>query len=406
MEKFNYYFNTKNRINEALSVQITKANMDSILFNLVWDVYYNISNDEDVIIDYVVKWMKQRTNIFHLSTYAKTLRSYIRRMKKMPWRDITDTVKIRKSELDYISSFNDIKKEKILFCYLAIAKFKDMSREYPTHWEDENDVTVFKMAKVPIPAKDRDYFINEIINGEPKALISLNYKNDDTSKRIDYISDDENDPVVLELDESNYYELAFTYLNWKENGGYKKCRNCGRLFRVRKNVIGKNSCGIGEQMEESLYCRKCTPTYEPEHKGKDIMDPNYNPKKINCDKCGKEVYLENYTDSRSLYCEDCRRIVHNECERKSYVPVENKVIVCVDCGKEFEVSSLASKTCRCKDCQKLADYTPMGKKIVICIDCGKEFEIDSKNNKTCRCLDCQKEFIKQYDRRRKQYAKH
>lgn len=315
MEKFNYYFNTKNRINAALSEPITKANMNSILFNLVWDAYYNISSEESDIIEYVIDWMQGKTNIFHLSAYAKTLRGYIKKMKKMPWRNITDTVKVRKSELDYISSFNDVKKEKILFCYLAIAKFKDMSREKPTHWEDEDDVTVFKMAKVPIPAKDRDYFINDLLNGEPKALISLNYKNDDMSKRIDYISDDENDPVVLELDESNYYELAFTYLNWKEHGGYKKCRSCGRLFRVRKNVIGKNICGVGEQMEEALYCRKCAPSYKPMYKGNDEMSLEYEPKKIVCIDCGKEIYLENYMASKTCRCDICQREATKKAKR-------------------------------------------------------------------------------------------
>jgi DNA-directed RNA polymerase subunit RPC12/RpoP len=314
MEKFNYYFNTKNRINATLSEPITKANMNSILFNLVWDAYYNISQEEDTIISYVVDWMQSRTTIFHLSAYAKTLRGYIKKMKKMPWRNITDTVKIRKSELDYISSFNDIKKEKILFCYLAIAKFKDMSREYPTHWEDEDDVTVFKMAKVPIPAKKRDYFINDLINCEPQALISLSYKNDDTSKRIDYISDDENDPIVLELDESNYYELAFTYLNWKENGGYKKCLNCGRLFRA-KTAKSNNDKSKTNEMNRMQYCRHCSPIYEPEYKGKDDMALDYEPKKIICADCGKEIYLENYMASKTYRCEICQHEANKKAKR-------------------------------------------------------------------------------------------
>lgn len=320
MEKFNYYFNTKNRIVAALSEPITKSNMNSILFNLVWHAYYNISMDESDIVDYVEDWMKERTTIFHLAAYAKTLKSYIKKMKKMPWRDIRDTVKVRKSELDYILSFNDIKKEKILFCYLAIAKFKDMSRQHPTHWEDEDDVTVFKMAKVPIPAKDRDYFINELINGEPKALISLNYKNDDTSKRIDYISDDENDPVVLELDESNYYELAFTYLNWKENGGYKKCRSCGRLFRVRKNAIGKNVTSSGERNNNALYCKGCSQKNEPKYKGKDILALDYEPRKIECIDCGQTVYIDNYKNNITCRCTDCQyeanKLAKREWKRK------------------------------------------------------------------------------------------
>lgn len=312
MEKFNYYFNTRERINAALDIPVNKATIPSILFNLVWDAYYNISTDEQVIVAYIERWMEQRTHIFHLSAYAKIINSYIKKMKDMPWRDIQDTVKIRKSELDYILSFNDIKKEKLLFCYLAIAKFMDMSRKSPSHWENESDITVFKMAHITIPAKERDYFINELINGEPKALIYMNYKNDDTSKRIDYVSDDEDDPIVLELDESNYYELAFTYLNWKNDGGYKKCKNCGKLFRVRYNSMGKNDKNKNELNEEALYCRSCAPKYDLKYNGKDKMALDYEPKKIICVDCGEEVYLDSYMDTKTCRCKDCNVVYQKE----------------------------------------------------------------------------------------------
>ena len=306
MEKLNYYFNTRERIDVALNVPVNKATIPSILFNLVWNAYYNISTDEQVIVTYIERWMEQKTHIFHLSAYAKIIKSYIKKMKDMPWRDIQDTVKIRKSELDYIVSFNDIKKEKLLFCYLAIAKFMDMSRKSPSHWENESDITVFKMARITIPAKERDYFINELINGEPKAAIYMNYKNDDTSKRIDYISDSEDDPVVFELDESNYYELAFTYLNWKNGGGYKKCKGCGKLFRIRYNSMSKNDKNKNELNEESLYCRSCMPKYDSKYKGKDETALNYAPKKIICVDCGEEVYLENFMASKTCRCGQCQ----------------------------------------------------------------------------------------------------
>lgn len=323
MEKFNYYFNTRARIDTALSVDINKATMPSILFNLIWDVYYNISKDEDEIVKYIIDWMRVRTNIFHLSSYAKIIKSNIKKMKDMPWRDIQDTVKIRKSELDYISSFNDIKKEKLLFCYLAIAKFNDMSRKVPSHWESEKDTTVFKMAHLNIPATERDYFIYDLIHGEPKAAIYLNFKNDDTSKRIDYISDDENDPVILELDESNYYELAFTYLNWKNGGGYKKCKNCGKLFKVRGNTVGKHTDSTN-QNNNALYCRTCGPKYEPKYKGKDRTSLDYEPRKIICIDCGEEVYLESYKDSRTCRCDECKKIERQRINKEYYEKIKIK----------------------------------------------------------------------------------
>ena len=319
MEKFNYYFNTQSRIDDVLNGAINKSTMNSVIFHLIWYAYYNISKDEHEIVNYIESWMKDKTGAFHLSAYAKTIRRTINKMDKIPWRNIKDTVKIRQSELEYISSFNDIKKEKLLFCYLAIAKFMDMSRDNPNHWESEKDSVVFKMARVTIPAKDRDYYIYDMINDSHGAKIYLNYKNDDTSKRIDYISDNEGDPVMLELDESNYYELAYTYLNWKNGGGFKKCKNCGRLFRVKGNI--DNNKSKTNELNRTQYCRRCSTIYEPKYKGKDEMSLDYEAKKVICVDCGDEFYVESYKDTETCRCKDCNLIyqrARNAKKNKAY----------------------------------------------------------------------------------------
>lgn len=305
MEKFNYYFNTKRKIDDVLEGPINKATITSVLFNLIWYAYYNVGKDEKTIVDFVQKWMEKRTNIFHLSAYAKYIRTNIKKMDKMPWRDIQDTVKVKKSELDYISSFNDIKKEKLLFCYLAVAKFMDMSRSAPTHWESESDAAIFKMARVNIPVSERDFYINELINKD-QAAIHLAYRSDDLSKRIDYISDKEDDPVVIEMDENNYHELAYTYLNWKNGGGYKKCKSCGKLFKIKGTLIGKDSAATTGRPNNSQYCRCCSPKYELKYKGKSDQSLDYEPKKVICIDCGEEFYLDNYMAGRTYRCKECQ----------------------------------------------------------------------------------------------------
>ena len=40
-------------------------------------------------------------------------------------------------------------------------------------------------------------------------------------------------------------------------------------------------------------------------------------------------------------------------------------------------------------------------KFIQCIDCGEWIEVDIKDNRTHRCPRCQKEYIKEYDRKRK-----
>ena len=50
MEKFNYYFNTQDRINQALGMPVNKSTMPSIIFNLIWYAYYNVSTEERDIV--------------------------------------------------------------------------------------------------------------------------------------------------------------------------------------------------------------------------------------------------------------------------------------------------------------------------------------------------------------------
>ena len=156
----------------------------------------------------------------------------------------------------------------------------------------------------------------------------MNKKNDDTSKRIDYISDDENDPIVLELDESNYYELAYTYLNWKNNGGYKKCKKCGRLFRVSTSPAKKSKQSNNEKGCKSQLCWDCVIKYEPQYKGKNVMADDYEPKMIPCVDCGELVLIENYKDTETCRCEKHREMhlkeIKSEQNRRYYQSVKNQ----------------------------------------------------------------------------------
>lgn len=74
------------------------------------------------------------------------------------------------------------------------------------------------------------------------------------------------------------------------------------------------------------------------------------------------------------------------------------IIRCAECGILVRGNKAGTK----RYCSSCAAYTPQETKTIICIDCGKEIEIDSKNNKTRRCKECQKEYVRKYDRERKQ----
>lgn len=71
-------------------------------------------------------------------------------------------------------------------------------------------------------------------------------------------------------------------------------------------------------------------------------------------------YLKYLGDKKIRRCVECgiyfvkKENAQTHCKNcKGYIAQETKIIACVDCGKEFEVSSLNTKTCRCDGCQKI-----------------------------------------------------
>lgn len=73
-----------------------------------------------------------------------------------------------------------------------------------------------------------------------------------------------------------------------------------------------------------------------------------------------------------------------------------KFIKCAECG--IITRATAHNKRYCKDC---AGYQPIVSKIIKCCDCGIEFEVKGSVKNKKRCDKCQREYIREYDRQRK-----
>jgi hypothetical protein len=87
-------------------------------------------------------------------------------------------------------------------------------------------------------------------------------------------------------------------------------------------------------------------------------------------------------------------------QKEYYGVKEHKTYNRCECGILFEKNNNKQKYC--KDCSQ---YKPIETKIIICIDCGKELEVDARNMKTSRCSSCQNEKDKQRKREWKRNKK-
>ena len=163
---------------------------------------------------------------------------------------LVEHIYITQSELDFIVSLNDIKLEKIAFVILCLAKYHNEVSE------DADNCIYFKlneiknMARINMGKVDFEYFYNNLYD-----CGALQENNSPTSKIqiLNFVSTDVNDPVILELQEVDYLELAYVYLSWKHKGqGYARCQKCNRLMKQGKTKPRK-------------YCEECAKEAEREN---------------------------------------------------------------------------------------------------------------------------------------------
>lgn len=271
----NFKFNDRADIESKISINYAnQENPEETIRELARYNYHVYGMKKEDNYDAILGYMRKNCTDFYEEKYFKTIYRNIASAKKYKFRDVSN-VKITQSEIDKITSLNDIRKEKIAFVLLAVAKY------YNNVSDDNNNrmyisiSDLFKMARVSIPCKERATYLHFAYeNGMlvEHTLVGTNLK------VVGFV--DDNSEVVMELGEGDYKELAYTYLNYK-NGGYKACKSCGRLFKMHKSSPGR------------LYCKECGHTVE-----------RIEFKIIKCVDCGTDVVV-NTSNVETNRCNSC-----------------------------------------------------------------------------------------------------
>ena len=229
-----------------------KSIMAKIRYVTRYLVHSALKSDDDVYKE-VVEWLKLNHNNFDESSYSNVISDAIKAASKYPFY-IIDNIKITRSELDVISSLDNLRAEKILFVLLCMAKHQSMCNGFTNGLVKYSITDLCKTARVSVPADDREYILHEIVQ---KGLLDYPKKNNTQCLIVNFINIDE---VVLELDEIDCQELAYVYLNWKNDGkGYTRCQKCNRWMKQSKTKPKKycEECGRIVQIEQKrLWAEK------------------------------------------------------------------------------------------------------------------------------------------------------
>ena len=234
-----------------------------------------------------VKWANRYCKNFDESCYSNLVADAVKKAHKTPFYYI-DSLKITKSELEAISSLNDLRAEKVLFVLLCMAKQQSVAYGFTNGLVRYSITDLCKTARISVPADDREYILYRIIQhgalGYPK-------KNNTKCLIVNFI--DNADEVVLDLNDLDCEELAYIYLNWKNNGkGYTRCEWCGKIMKQSKK-------------QHNRFCHECI----------DIVgDVSDNMKAIQCVDCGKIVHVS-VMNTETNRCEECYKEYRKQCVR-------------------------------------------------------------------------------------------
>lgn len=215
-----------------------KSIMSKIRYITRYLLYVKNKTDEEIYKDTIV-WMSKHHNNFDESYYSNLISSVITQAHKYPFYNI-ENIKITKSELDIISSLDNLRAEKVLFVLLCMAKQQSVSNGFTNGLVKYSITELCKMARISVPSEDREYILYDIVK---KGFLGYPKKNNTQCLIVNFINDE--DEAALTLDEIDCQELAYIYLNWKNDGkGYTRCQKCNRLIKQSKTRPRK-------------YCEEC-----------------------------------------------------------------------------------------------------------------------------------------------------
>ena len=260
---------------------------------------YTKNKSDDEVYKETVEWLIKYHNNFEESYYSNLISDAIKKAHNYPFYKI-DNIKITQLELDIISSLDNLRAEKILFVLLCMAKQQSVSMGFTNGLVKYSMTDLCKMARISVPSDEREYILYHIVQ---HGFIGCPKKNDTKCLIVNCIDNDGD--VVLELDETDCQELAYVYMNWKNNGvGYGRCEYCKRLMKKSKT-------------NPKRFCESCSQLFG------NIPDD----KKVTiCIDCGNPVCVSIF-DSATCRCEKCQADIRKDTYNKYNAKRRGKEII-------------------------------------------------------------------------------
>lgn len=275
----NFLFNEQSAIEKMIQMKIVENdNVFITARDLARYNYFICEMNNDDNYKSVLKYLQSNGQNINEENVYQIIDDCVKKAKKYQFQQVNE-VCITKSEMNFIEQLNDIKKEKIAFVLLASAKYYDAVRGVHKHTAYMGNSDICKLARITIPASERNVFMQFAYDD---GILSRHSRAASTEKKVLFVSQDNNDKTILRLEESDFKDLAYTYLAYKTPHKFRRCVTCRRWIRIDSG--------------NRRLCKECADKGSEE---KNII------KEIQCEDCGKPTYVS-LLNTKTCRCEECQ----------------------------------------------------------------------------------------------------
>ena len=283
----NFLFNEQSAVEKLISMKnVDNDNVFTTIKDLARYNHFVLGIDDNESYKSILKYLKANGDNINEESVYQIINDCVKKAKKYPFMQV-DEVSITQSELDFIVNLNDIKREKIAFVLLAAAKYYDAVRGAQRHTAYMRNSDICKLARVTIPVEERNVFMQFAYD---LGVLSRHSRASSTEKKVLFVSQKDDDKVVLRLQESDYKDLAYTYLAYKTPHMFRRCVVC--------------NCWIKRGTKDVRVCKRCASTKDTE---------SITVKEIRCIDCGTSVYVS-VLNTKTCRCDECQDVY-----RKNYM---------------------------------------------------------------------------------------
>lgn len=276
----NFLFNERSAIEKMVKMKfVDNDNVFITIRDLARYNHFVFGMTDDENYNCILKYLKYNGNNINEENVYQIIDECVKKAKKYQFMRV-DEVFITRSELDFIESLNDIKREKIAFVLLASAKYYDAMRGTQKHTAYMRNSDICKLARITIPVGERDVFMQFAYDC---GVLSRHSRASSIEKKVLFVSTDDDDKIILKLKESDFKDLAYTYLAYKTPHMFRRCVVC--------------NCWIRKNSQDRRICKNC---YDDESEEKNPI------KEIQCVDCGRSVYISSF-NTKTCRCDDCQK---------------------------------------------------------------------------------------------------